>query len=62
MKKHPKSHSAVRFETKYESNGNTVTGGKMASVVDELAGRRNEDGSSAATGLKKVRIVFSTQV
>jgi len=34
--------------------GNTVKGGNMASMVAELAGRRNEDGSSAATGLKKV--------
>lgn len=34
--------------------GNTVKGGNMASMVAELAGRRTEDGSSAATGLKKV--------
>ena len=35
--------------------GNTVKGGNMASMVAELTGRRTEDGSSAATGLKKVR-------
>jgi len=35
--------------------GNTVKGGNMAGMVAELAGRRNDDGSSAATGLKKVR-------
>jgi hypothetical protein len=38
--------------------GNTVKGGNMASMVAELAGRRTEDGSSAATGLKKVRCNF----
>ena len=35
--------------------GNTVKGGNMVSMVAELAGRRSDDGSSAATGLKKVR-------
>jgi hypothetical protein len=35
--------------------GNTVKSGNMVSMVAELAGRRNDDGSSAATGLKKVR-------
>ncbi len=35
--------------------GNTVKGGIMGSMVAELAGRRNDDGTSAATGLKKVR-------
>lgn len=34
--------------------GNTVKGGNVAGMMAELAGRRNEDGSSAATGLKKV--------
>jgi len=35
--------------------GNTVKGGNVAGMVAELAGRRTGDGSSAATGLKKVR-------
>lgn len=39
--------------------GNTVKGGNMAGMVAELTGRRNEDGSSAATGLKKVRKTIS---
>lgn len=34
--------------------GNTVQGGNVAGMMAELAGRRNQDGSSAATGLKKV--------
>ena len=34
--------------------GNTVKSGNMVSMVAELAGRRSDDGSSAATGLKKV--------
>ena len=34
--------------------GNTVQSGNMAGLVSELANRRSEDGSSAATGLKKV--------
>lgn len=35
--------------------GNTVKGGNMAGLVSELANRRSQDGSSAATGLRKVR-------
>ncbi len=42
--------------------GNTVKGGNMASMVAELAGRCNEDGSSAATGLKKVCTVIRHSV
>jgi len=34
--------------------GNTVKGGNMAGLVSELANRRSQDGSSAATGLRKV--------
>eukprot|EP00934_Nitzschia_sp_Nitz4_P006208 Nitzschia sp. Nitz4//scaffold117_size69655//25369//27079//NITZ4_006022-RA/size69655-augustus-gene-0.2-mRNA-1//1//CDS//3329533645//6198//frame0 len=34
--------------------GNTVKGGNVAGMMAELAGRRSGDGSSAATGLKKV--------
>eukprot|EP00531_Pseudo-nitzschia_arenysensis_P003850 CAMPEP_0116135866 /NCGR_PEP_ID=MMETSP0329-20121206/11421_1 /TAXON_ID=697910 /ORGANISM="Pseudo-nitzschia arenysensis, Strain B593" /LENGTH=507 /DNA_ID=CAMNT_0003630699 /DNA_START=67 /DNA_END=1590 /DNA_ORIENTATION=- len=34
--------------------GNTVKGGNIAGLVSELAGRRSGDGSSAATGLRKV--------
>eukprot|EP00529_Nitzschia_sp_RCC80_P025375 CAMPEP_0113498056 /NCGR_PEP_ID=MMETSP0014_2-20120614/30948_1 /TAXON_ID=2857 /ORGANISM="Nitzschia sp." /LENGTH=527 /DNA_ID=CAMNT_0000392013 /DNA_START=179 /DNA_END=1762 /DNA_ORIENTATION=- /assembly_acc=CAM_ASM_000159 len=34
--------------------GNTVQSGNMAGLVSELANRRSQDGSSAATGLKKV--------
>lgn len=33
---------------------NTVKGGNTAGIFSELANRRSEDGSSAATGLKKV--------
>lgn len=36
--------------------GNTVQGGNMLGLVSELATRRSGDGSSAASGLKKVRI------
>ncbi|KAG7347597.1 adenylate cyclase associated (CAP) C terminal-domain containing protein [Nitzschia inconspicua] len=39
---------------KNESIGNTVKGGNMAGLVSELANRRSTDGSSAATGLRKV--------
>jgi hypothetical protein len=35
--------------------GNTVKAGNMLGMVAELVGRKNEDGTSAATGLKKVR-------
>jgi hypothetical protein len=35
--------------------GNTVKGGNMLGLVSELANRRSEDGSTAATGLRKVR-------
>jgi adenylyl cyclase-associated protein len=35
--------------------GNTVKSGNIAGLVSELANRRSEDGSSAATGLRKVR-------
>lgn len=38
--------------------GNTVKGGNILGMVAELAGRRNEDGSSAATGLKKVKRIW----
>lgn len=41
---------------KNESIGNTVKGGNMLGLVSELANRRSNDGSSAATGLRKVRI------
>jgi adenylyl cyclase-associated protein len=34
--------------------GNTVKSGNIAGLVSELANRRSEDGSSAATGLRKV--------
>jgi len=34
--------------------GNTVQGGNMLGLVSELANRRSDDGSSAATGLRKV--------
>jgi len=34
--------------------GNTVKGGNMLGLVSELANRRSGDGSSAATGLRKV--------
>lgn len=34
--------------------GNTVKGGNMLGLVSELANRRSDDGSSAATGLRKV--------
>lgn len=35
--------------------GNVVKGGNVMGLMSELAGRKNQDGSSAATGLKKVR-------
>ena len=35
--------------------GKTVKGGNMLGLVSELANRRSGDGSSAATGLRKVR-------
>jgi adenylyl cyclase-associated protein len=35
--------------------GNTVGGGNTSGMMAELAGRKNEEGSSAATGLKHVR-------
>jgi hypothetical protein len=47
-----KDHKANR---KNEGIGNTVKGGNMAGLVSELANRRSSDGSSAATGLRKVR-------
>lgn len=34
--------------------GGVVKGGNVAGLMSELAGRRSDDGSSAATGLKKV--------
>lgn len=40
---------------KKEGLGNTVKGGNIAGLVSELANRRSTDGSSAATGLRKVR-------
>jgi hypothetical protein len=40
---------------KNEGIGNTVKGGNMLGLVSELANRRSSDGSSAATGLRKVR-------
>jgi len=39
---------------KNQDIGNTVKGGNMLGLVSELATRRSVDGSSAATGLKKV--------
>lgn len=59
----PQSEAAVTANRKNEQKthkmaaavGNTVKGGNMAGMVAELAGRRSQDGSSAATGLKKVR-------
>ena len=39
--------------------GNTVKGGNVAGMMAELAGRKTEDGSSAATGLKKVRLLLT---
>lgn len=36
--------------------GNTVKGGNVMGLMSELAGRKSKDGSSAATGLKKVRL------
>lgn len=39
---------------KNQDIGNTVKGGNMLGLVSELANRRSGDGSSAATGLKKV--------
>jgi adenylyl cyclase-associated protein len=38
--------------------GNTVRGVNVAGLVSELANRRSEDGSSAATGLRKVRVTM----
>ena len=35
--------------------GNTVKGGDLMGLMSELSGRKNADGSSAATGLRKVR-------
>lgn len=39
---------------KNQDIGNTVKGGNMLGLVSELANRRSGDGSSAATGLRKV--------
>lgn len=39
---------------KSQDIGNTVKGGNMLGLVSELANRRSGDGSSAATGLRKV--------
>jgi hypothetical protein len=39
--------------------GNTVKGGNILGLMSELAGRKNEDGTSAATGLKRVRTADS---
>lgn len=39
---------------KNQNLGTTVQGANMASLVTELTGRRSGDGSSAATGLRKV--------
>jgi hypothetical protein len=40
---------------KAQDLGTTVKGANMAGLVSELANRVNDDGSSAATGLRKVR-------
>ncbi len=40
---------------KNQELGTTVKGANMAGLVSELANRCNDDGSSAATGLRKVR-------
>lgn len=37
--------------------GNTVKGGNLMGMIAELSGRKNQDGSSAATGLKHVSCV-----
>lgn len=42
--------------------GKTVKGGNMLGLVSELANRRSGDGSSAATGLRKVRYKSSLVV
>ena len=42
--------------------GNTVKGGNMLGLVSELANRRSDDGSSAATGLRKVSAKTKTKV
>ena len=39
---------------KNQDIGNTVKGGNMLGLVSELTNRRSNDGSSAATGLRKV--------
>ena len=41
---------------KNQDIGNTVKRGNMLGLVSELANRRSGDGSSAATGLRKVRV------
>jgi len=42
--------------------GNVVAGGNVAGLMGELAGRKNADGSSAATGLKHVRVMYTETV
>mmetsp|Transcript_11917 Transcript_11917/g.28546 ORF Transcript_11917/g.28546 Transcript_11917/m.28546 type:complete len:513 (-) Transcript_11917:1057-2595(-) len=48
------AEEATKTKKRQSAVGNTVKGGNVMGMMAELAQRKNADGSSAATGLKKV--------